>query len=52
LAQACQQNIAGFESAYKITFYAAIAALVMGLLLPGWPFKWAGRRGADEPPIG
>jgi EmrB/QacA subfamily drug resistance transporter len=52
LAQACQENIAGFESAYKITFYAAIAALAMGLLLPGWPFKWAGRRGADEPPFG
>lgn len=50
LTQACQQNIAGFEKAYTITFYAAIAALVMGILLPGWPFKWAGRRGADEPP--
>jgi DHA2 family multidrug resistance protein len=52
LAQACQENIAGFKDAYKITFYAAIAALVMGILLPGWPFKWAGRRGADEPPVG
>ncbi|HEY3343617.1 MAG TPA: MDR family MFS transporter [Anaerolineaceae bacterium] len=50
LQQACQQNIAGFENAYRITFFAAILALILGLLLPGWPFKWAGRRAADMPP--
>jgi hypothetical protein len=49
MQQACRENIAGFERAYKVTFYASIAALLMGLLLPGWPFKWAGRRAADEP---
>ncbi len=43
MQRACQENIAGFELAYKVTFYAAIVALVLGLLLPGWPGKWAGR---------
>ncbi len=53
LAQACQENIAGFEHAYRITFYAAALAFLIGLLLPGWPFKWAGRRAADAPtPVG
>ena len=50
LAEACKENVAGFEQAYKVTFYAAILALILGLLLPGWPFKWAGRRAADAPP--
>ena len=48
--QACQENIAGFERAYTVTFFAAILALILGLMLPGWPFKWAGRRAADGPP--
>ena len=53
LKMACQENIAGFEQAYRVTFYAAILAFLIGLLLPGWPFKWAGRRAADAPqPIG
>jgi EmrB/QacA subfamily drug resistance transporter len=50
LAEACKENVAGFEQAYKVTFYAAIMALILGLLLPGWPFKWAGRRAADASP--
>ena len=50
LDQACKENVAGFEKAYTVTFYAAILALILGLLLPGWPFKWAGRRAADAPP--
>jgi len=41
---ACQENIAGFERAYTVTFYAAVLAVVLGLLLPGWPAKWIGRR--------
>jgi hypothetical protein len=28
---------------------AFITALVLGLMLPGWPGKWAGRRAADVP---
>jgi MFS family permease len=49
--QACRENIAGFELAYRITFYAAFVALALGLMLPGWPMKWAGRQMADEPGI-
>ncbi len=43
LDQACQENISGFERAYKVTFYAALIALLLGVMLPGWPGKWAGR---------
>ncbi|HEX7619710.1 MAG TPA: MDR family MFS transporter [Anaerolineales bacterium] len=50
LGEACRENIAGFEQAYRITFFAAILAFLIGLFLPGWPFKWAGRRAADGPP--
>jgi DHA2 family multidrug resistance protein len=49
LAEACRENISGFEQAYRITFFSAILAFLIGLLLPGWPFKWAGRRAADGP---
>ena len=53
LGEACQENIAGFELSYKITFFAAIFSFLIGLFLPGWPFKWAGRRAADGPaPMG
>jgi DHA2 family multidrug resistance protein len=53
LGEACKENIAGFELSYRITFFIAILAFLIGLLLPGWPFKWAGRRAADEPvPVG
>ncbi len=50
--EACAEYIAGFERAYRVTFYAAFIALVLGLFLPGWPFKWAGRRAADIPGAG
>jgi DHA2 family multidrug resistance protein len=40
---ACAQSIQGFESAYRITFFAAIGALILGAFLPGWPRKWSGR---------
>jgi NhaP-type Na+/H+ and K+/H+ antiporter len=49
LERACRENIAGFERAYQVTFYAAFVALLLGLLLPGWPFKWAGRQAAEAP---
>jgi hypothetical protein len=42
--EACLENIAGFERAYSITFYAAILAVVLGLFLPGWPGRWIGRK--------
>jgi len=44
--------VAGFEKAYTLTFFAAILALLLGLMLPGWPRKWAGRRAADLPVAG
>jgi EmrB/QacA subfamily drug resistance transporter len=49
LDRACRENIAGFERAYTVTFYLAFAALLLGLMLPGWPFKWAGRQDVDMP---
>jgi EmrB/QacA subfamily drug resistance transporter len=45
LRSACTENLAGFEHAYRITFYMAILAVLLGALLPGWPFDWSGRRG-------
>jgi EmrB/QacA subfamily drug resistance transporter len=48
MQRACQENISGFERAYKVTFFAAFAALALGLLLPGWPGKWEGRGGEQE----
>jgi hypothetical protein len=47
--RACAENVAGFEGTYRLTFYAALLALGLGALLPGWPFAWAGRRAADAP---
>jgi DHA2 family multidrug resistance protein len=51
LQRACQENVAGFERSYRLTFYAALIALVLGALLPGWPAKWHGRqmKGAPAP---
>lgn len=51
LARACEENVAGFERAYTVTFFAAFVALLLGLMLPGWPKKWGGRRAADAAPI-
>ncbi len=51
LNEACKENVTGFERAYTVTFYAAIVALILGLMLPGWPMKFAGRRAADSPPV-
>ncbi len=50
--RACAENISGFERAYTVTFFAAGAALVLGLLFPGWPAKWRGRRSLGKPPAG
>ena len=43
LQRSCEENMRGFEAAYRITFYASIGALILGLFLPGWPAKWGGR---------
>jgi len=46
---ACEQSVRGFENAYRITFFAAIGALILGAFLPGWPRKWGGR--STPPPM-
>jgi len=43
IKQACDASMGGFENAYRLTFYAAIGALIVGAFLPGWPGKWSGR---------
>ncbi|HET6596459.1 MAG TPA: MDR family MFS transporter [Anaerolineales bacterium] len=43
LQLACDQSVQGFENAYRITFFAAVGALILGAFLPGWPRKWGGR---------
>ena len=50
LKVACDESMQGFEAAYRITFYASIFALLLGLFLPGWPARWSGR-GANQPNI-
>jgi hypothetical protein len=43
------ESLHGFERAYRLTFVAALFALLLGALLPGWPGRWAGRTShADE----
>ncbi len=49
--RACAENIAGFERAYRFTFYVAIVAAFLGLFLPGWPLKWAGRENTGGAPV-
>jgi DHA2 family multidrug resistance protein len=48
MARACRETLHGFADAYWITFYAAACALCLGVLLPGWPFGWAGRSRAGR----
>ncbi len=52
IQQACRENIAGFERAYTVTFYAALVALLLGLGLPGWPAKWVGRKNQPQAAAG
>lgn len=51
LQEACQENIEGFELTYRITFFASVAALIIGAFLPGWPGKWAGRAAMRGQPM-
>lgn len=44
----CNESVAGFEATYLITFYASIVAMLLALLLPGWPKPWAGRAGMQS----
>ena len=45
--QSCEEYIVGFERSYTVTFFAALAALILGLMVPGWPGKWTGRTAGD-----
>ena len=40
---ACDENVIGFKNTYTFTFWVALVAMLLGLLLPGWPGKWGGR---------
>ena len=35
-----------------VALFASIVALILGLMLPGWPRAWGGRRAADVPTVG
>jgi DHA2 family multidrug resistance protein len=52
LQAVCSQSMAGFESAYRLTFFASIGALILALFLPGWPGKWSGRGSMQGPVAG
>ncbi|MGH9875113.1 MAG: DHA2 family efflux MFS transporter permease subunit [Pyrinomonadaceae bacterium] len=40
--RACEESLSGLRRAYVVTFCAAAVALLLGLLLPGWPSDWDG----------
>jgi len=48
----CDSGMKGFEDAYRLTFFASIAALIVGAFLPGWPGKWGGRGSTQAPVAG
>lgn len=52
LKTACDESMLGFESAYRITFFASIGALILAAFLPGWPAKWGGRGSTQTPVAG
>ena len=43
IQEACDENVIGFKNTYTLTFWVALVAMLLGLLLPGWPGKWGGR---------
>jgi len=47
LQEVCHQSMKGFETAYLVTFFASIGALLLSAFLPGWPGKWSGRDGVQ-----
>jgi DHA2 family multidrug resistance protein len=51
LQLACDQSMQGFDAAYKLTFFASVAALIMAAFLPGWPGKWGGRGSTQNMPM-
>jgi EmrB/QacA subfamily drug resistance transporter len=49
--RACDENIAGFERTYRLTFYASLLATLLGAFLPGWPLRWGGRQMMGAPVV-
>jgi EmrB/QacA subfamily drug resistance transporter len=49
LQTACREYLGGFDRTYRLTFYFALLAIVIGAFMPGWPFKWAGRGVVESP---
>jgi hypothetical protein len=49
MREACTQTVHGFERAYLLTLYMATLALLLGLMLPGWPGPWGGRTSRAHP---
>jgi hypothetical protein len=41
---ACQEYLRGISRTYTVTLFAAIAALTIGVSMPGWPGPWQGRK--------
>lgn len=41
-------TLTGLSHAYMLTFWLAIAGLLLGVLLPGWPGRWPRGEGAKE----
>ncbi len=49
----CDDYIHGLGNTYRVTFYAALLAIVLGMAMPGWPAPWSGRQslaGGAAPP--
>jgi EmrB/QacA subfamily drug resistance transporter len=46
---ACREYLVGFDHTYRLTFYFALLAIVIGAFMPGWPFRWAGRGVVEGP---
>ena len=49
LAAGLHRKHAGFDAAYRLTFFASIGALILAAFLPGWPAKWGGRGSTQAP---
>ncbi|MDZ4718855.1 MAG: DHA2 family efflux MFS transporter permease subunit [Roseiflexaceae bacterium] len=55
IQRACDENLVAFETTYRITFFAALVAMLIGFFLPGWPLAWGGRaslQGSAPPTAG
>ena len=49
VSASCGESLQGFSNAYHFTFALAVGGAMLGLLLPGWPAVWEGRRRTHAP---